>query len=120
MGSRPPRNPYLGEGTCSSLSLPNAAEAGSQQPTEVALKLCYCCKELVPMTQFYATPRNKDGLQGSCIPCFNRHGLYYRMSRLKQISAKRAKKRGRPMKRRAYKTKYNPLGLPPEQRTLEA
>lgn len=83
----------------------------------MALKLCSCCKTLVPMTNFFASKRNRDGLQGACKGCFAIHDKRYQARMARELSIKKAKKRGRPMKRRPYRTRHNPDGLLPEDRT---
>jgi hypothetical protein len=68
------------------------------------------------MTQFFASKRNRDGLQGACKACFAIHDKRYQARLAREISIRKAKKRGRPMKRRPYRSRHNPDGLMPDDR----
>lgn len=83
----------------------------------MALKWCRKCGELLPYTRFFSSKRSLDGLQASCRGCWEAAGLHFDYTfRAAKVSVSKAKKRGRPMKRRPYRSKHNPDGLPPEER----
>lgn len=97
------------------------------EEAEVVLKYCSCCKALVPLTSFYPREREPDGYDPHCTPCKLKHDRrYYLRTRRARIeygrqyyiktraSTLREYKQQKP--RGFYRTKYNPEGLPPEQR----
>mgnify|MGYP003347243206 CR=1 FL=1 len=116
VGSGPPGPTGVGQGPGETVPRSNTTTWTPEQSGALALKLCSCCHVLTPMTQFFASKRNRDGLQGACKACFAIHDKRYQARLAREISIRKAKKRGRPMKRRPYRSRHNPDGLMPDDR----
>ena len=106
----------VGQGPSEEIPRSDTTTWTPEQSGALALKLCSCCHVLTPMTQFFASKRNRDGLQGACKACFAIHDKRYQARMAREISIRKAKKRGRPMKRRPYRSRHNPNGLMPDER----
>lgn len=77
---------------------------------------------MVPISAFWKNRRSVDGLHQTCRPC----GLAYQRAnaparrlanRLYYATTDSARRAARRATARSYRSKYNPLGLRPEQRT---
>lgn len=107
------REDGLGLGPSQALQGRDSTPPSAGQPEEVALKLCRGCQLLVPMTAFYTSNRERDKLVARCIDCERDRARRYYAANAARVSLRMARARAH----RFAKSKWNPLGLSPKERT---